>query len=153
MSLNGLSLLKCLFRGCREYLPILMLVSLKKGGLNQISSSIRVIIIIIIVIYLDECAGPTIITPILRAGVHWGYILQSALESAVLEGIIITRFEFPSNCTLYALNMNYVIYHQGNKWCNNSHTSSTLIDLYDIPHIFYTRIIHTYCFRALIGYY
>ena len=31
---------------------------------------------------------------------------------------------------------------KGNKWCNNSHTSSTNIDLYDIPHIFKTRIIH-----------
>ena len=28
---------------------------------------------------------------------------------------------------------------------NNSHASSTPIDLYEIPHIFYTRIIHTHC--------
>ena len=34
---------------------------------------------------------------------------------------------------------------------NNSHTSSTHIDLYDIPHIFYKRIIHTLCLRTLTG--
>ena len=33
--LNGLSLLKCLSRSCRKYLPILMLVSLQNGRLNQ----------------------------------------------------------------------------------------------------------------------
>ena len=36
------------------------------------------------------------------------------------------------------------------KKCNNSHTSSTPTDLYEIPHIFYTRIIHTtHCFWTL----
>ena len=34
--LNGLSLLKFLFRRFRKYLPMLMLVSLQNGGLNQI---------------------------------------------------------------------------------------------------------------------
>ncbi len=36
---------------------------------------------------------------------------------------------------------------------NNSHTSSTHRDLYDIPHIFYQRIIHTHCLWTLTGYY
>ena len=49
--------------------------------------------------------------------------------------------------------MNFVICLQRNKWCNNSHTSSTRIDLYDIPHIFYKRIIHTHCLWMLTGYY
>ena len=65
----------------------------------------------------------------------------------------LVRFEFPSNCTIYALNVNFIICLQGNKSCNNRHTSSTHIDLYDIPHIFYTRIIHPYCLRTLSGYY
>ena len=30
---------------------------------------------------------------------------------------------------------------------------STRIDLYDIPHIFYTQIIHTLCLWMLMGYY
>ena len=34
---NGLSLLKCLSRTCRKSLPILMLVSLQNGGINQIT--------------------------------------------------------------------------------------------------------------------
>ena len=46
---------------------------------------------------------------------------------------------FPSNCTIDALNVNFVIYLQGNKRCNNTHTSKTHTDLYDILHIFYTR--------------
>ena len=33
--LNGLSLLNCLSKKCRKYLPMLMLVSLQKGGFNQ----------------------------------------------------------------------------------------------------------------------
>ena len=33
--LNGLPLLKCLSSRCRKYLPMLMLVSLQNGGLNQ----------------------------------------------------------------------------------------------------------------------
>ena len=32
-----------------------------------------------------------------------------------------------------------------------ANTSSTHIDLYDIPHIFYPRIIHTHCLRTLTG--
>ena len=52
----------------------------------------------------------------------------------------------------YILNLNFVICLQGNKWCNNSHTSSTHIDLYDIPYIFYTRIIHTHCLWMQTGY-
>ena len=39
------------------------------------------------------------------------------------------------------------------KRCNNSHTSSTHIDLYDIPHKCYTRIIYTHCLRMQTGYY
>ena len=35
---------------------------------------------------------------------------------------------------------------------NNSHTSRTPIDLDEIPHIFYTQIIHTHCLRALTVY-
>ena len=35
--INGLSLLKCLSRRFRKYLPMLMLVSLQIGGLNQIT--------------------------------------------------------------------------------------------------------------------
>ena len=35
--LNGLSLLKCLSRRLRNYLPLLMLVSLQNCGLNQIT--------------------------------------------------------------------------------------------------------------------
>ena len=35
---------------------------------------------------------------------------------------------------------------------NKSHTSSTRIDLYEIPHIFYTLIIHTYCFQTPTGF-
>ena len=50
------------------------------------------------------------------------------------------------------LNMNFVICLQGNKRCNNRPTSSTHIDLYDIPRIFYTRIIHTHCLQTLTGY-
>ena len=42
---------------------------------------------------------------------------------------------------LYTLLMWILLYIPGrNKWCNNSHTSSTHIVIYDIPHIFYTRI-------------
>ena len=51
-----------------------------------------------------------------------------------------------SECEFYDIPANY-------KWCNNSHTSSTHIDLYDIPHIFYTRIIDTHCLQTLTGYY
>ena len=55
---------------------------------------------------------------------------------------------------LYTLWMWILLYIPGrNKWYNNSHTSSTRIDLYDIPHIFYTRMIHTHCLRTLTGYY
>ena len=46
------------------------------------------------------------------------------------------------------------------KWCgifhynnNNSHTSSIHIDLYEIPHIFCTRIIHPCFLRTATGYY
>ena len=39
------------------------------------------------------------------------------------------------------------------KICNNRYTLSTHIDLYDIPHIFYTQIIHTHCLQMLTGYY
>ena len=35
---------------------------------------------------------------------------------------------------------------------SSSHTSSTHIDLYDIPQIFYKRIIHTHCFWTLTEY-
>ena len=40
-----------------------------------------------------------------------------------------------------------------NKSCNNRHTLSTHIDLHDILHIFYRKIIHTHCLWTLIGYY
>ena len=49
-------------------------------------SSSSIWVIIIIVTYLDECAGPPTITPTLRAGVHWDHILLSHLISAVFEG-------------------------------------------------------------------
>ena len=44
-------------------------------------------------------------------------------------------------------------------WPRKSRTTSTNVhsaamwELYDIPHIFYTWIIHTHCLRTLTGYY
>ena len=59
-----------------------------------------------------------------------------------------TRFEFPSDYTIYTLNVNFVISLRMNKGL-----TITIHDLYDIPHIFYKRIIHTNCLRTLTGYY
>ena len=53
---------------------------------------------------------------------------------------------------LYTLCIWVLLYEPGLTLCNNSHTSSTPIDLFEVPHIFYTRIIHIHCLRALTWY-
>ena len=56
--------------------------------------------------------------------------------------------------TLYTPCMWVLLYKPGRKKiCNNSDTSSTHIDLYDIPHVFYMWIIYTHCLRMLTVYY
>ena len=45
------------------------------------------------------------------------------------------------------------LYKPGLRIYNNSHASSTPIDLYEIPLIFHTRINHIHCLRTLTGYY
>ena len=39
-----------------------------------------------------------------------------------------------------------------NTYINLNFQAKTYIDLYDIPHIFYRRIIHTHCLRTPTGY-
>ena len=71
--------------------------------------------------------------------------------------IYIVQLEGNSNLiklSLYTLSMWVLSYKPGRKRrCINSHTSITYIDLFDIPHIFYMRIIYTHCLQTLTGYY
>ena len=60
-------------------------------------------------------------------------------------------FEFPLNCTVYTLYVSFVLYTWIGKICTYGHTSSTPIDLYEIPNIFYMQIIHTHSLQTLIG--
>ena len=45
-----------------------------------------------------------------------------------------------------------LLYKPGKKIYNNSHTSSTPIDLFEIPRIFYAWIVHIHCLRTLTVY-
>ena len=63
----------------------------------------------------------------------------------------LTVVEFSSRYTAYALYVSHRIQSR-KEISNNRHTSSTPIDLYEIPHIFYTRIIPTICLQTPTGY-
>ena len=58
---------------------------------------------------------------------------------------VCVRARTRSACEFYYINLK--------KKYNNSHTSSTPIDLYEIPHIFYTRTVHSHCLLTPTGYY
>ena len=89
--LNGLSLLKCLSRRFRKYLPMLMLVRLQNGGLNPISLLFQFFprpfewLLLLVSPTLTKCVDPTTITSTIRAGVHWVHTYQFTLDYAVLR--------------------------------------------------------------------
>ena len=59
--------------------------------------------------------------------------------------------EFSSNYIVQAQHVSFLT-QTWNVIYNNSRTSSTLIDLYEIPHMFYIWIIHTHRLRTPAGY-
>ena len=79
-------------------------------------------------------------------------MLNLRLQTADVDyslNVYLTWFEFPSNCTIYALWV--LLYKPGRKKrCNSSYTSGTHGDF---PQIVYTRINHTHCLWMLTGYY
>ena len=85
----------------------------------------------------------TTILPI-TAGTYIGLTCSSHMIyiSQTTRTKILQNFRF-NLLYIYTRSVWVLLYILGRKkGCNNSHTSSTRIDLYDIPHIFYTRIIH-----------
>ena len=101
--LNGLFLLKCLSRRFRKYFPMLMLVSLKNGRLNQITFLFLFLPRLFewILLVSPTLRSPWIPLPLLlpmvtfcllRVRVHWVYVPQSNLESTIFEGFIIYLF-------------------------------------------------------------
>ena len=77
---------------------MLMLVSLLNDGLNQITFLFLLLPRLFVATYLDESVVPTTANSpggdvlSLRVGLHWVYLLQSTLKSAISEGFILKIF-------------------------------------------------------------